>query len=84
MVLTYEGIINMLDLTGRKVDWDNEKHQLILFCEHNKTYTFNKNRLDNLKDLSDIDFKIALEVKPFEDIDLYEYQWLSKDDIKEF
>lgn len=83
MKLNYENTMILLErLRGSNgVDWNPDKHQLLLFSERGN-YTYNKNRLDNLN-LQRIDYELAVEIKPINE-DNYEVLFLSMEEVQNF
>ena len=82
MRLTYDEVIDLLKRAtgGRGVDWNPNKHQMILFAECGN-YTYNKNRFDSL-DLKGVDFEVALGIK--EDCGIYSCKWMTREMVENF
>lgn len=82
MELTYDEVMDLLKRAsgGRGVDWNPDKHQMILFG-YSGNYTYNKSRFDSL-DLKGVDFEVALEIKG--KYKKYDCKWITREMVEKF
>lgn len=79
MIKNYDEIMQILRYV-KNVDWYPERESLILEYEYN-SYTYYRNRLDNLK--LNKDFIQAIYIKPLEN-DLYLLEYWNTKQVNEF